>query len=159
MKIRLVQPASAFTIIETLVYLGAVALVLAMAFMTFYRTEENNRNLSRNADDILRALRVGEQWRADVRRAVAPIKAGGQELVITQATNVVSYVLTNGSVWRRSGARSVEVLPGVVSSKMERDPRESVVAWRWDLELKGRQRVVRVKPLFSFAAVAGKESR
>ena len=32
--------------------------------------------------------------------------------------------------------------------------RSQVVSWRWDVELKNKQKVARVRPLFSFQAVA-----
>jgi hypothetical protein len=150
--------AAAFSLLECLVYVGLLFVILGLALMTFYRTEENNRNLSRNTEDILRTLRAGEQWRADVRQAVAPLQqresGTGSELTIPHANGPVKYLWRQGSVWREEGARSREVLSGVANSKMEKDPRRQVTVWRWEVELAGRQRVARVKPLFTFSAVA-----
>jgi hypothetical protein len=39
---------------------------------------------------------------------------------------------------------------------MQRDARERIVSWRWELELQSTQKVARVKPLFTFQAVPAK---
>jgi hypothetical protein len=151
----------AFTLVECLVYVGLLGLILSLALMTFYRTEGNHRNLARNADDITRVLRAGEQWREDIRQAVAPIQwrtTGAEpELVIPHSSGLVKYSFRNQSVWRQGGPRPVELLPEVAVSKMEKVVRPQVSGWRWEVELKGRQRVARVKPLFTFLAATKNE--
>jgi hypothetical protein len=50
-------------------------------------------------------------------------------------------------------------LSNVKSSKMQSELRENVTAWRWELELKTVKKTARVRPLFTFEAVAGSTSR
>jgi type II secretory pathway component PulJ len=152
-----------FTLIECVVYVALLFLIIGLAFMTFYRTEQNHRNLSRNSDDILRVLRAGEQWREDVRRAAAPIRLGEagaeNEIIIPQTNLTVKYLFRQESVWRQAGPLQTEALSSVAASKMEQDARQRVTAWRWEVELKGRQRVARVKPLFTFMAAAREDKQ
>jgi hypothetical protein len=42
----------------------------------------------------------------------------------------------------------------VKNSKMEMDQRRQVTAWRWELELQSARKAARVRPLFTFEAVA-----
>ena len=67
----------------------------------------------------------------------------------------VRYRLRNGIISRQTSGNTnwIDLLPNVKSSRMEPDPRRHVTAWRWELELQGRQKVARVKPLFTFQAV------
>ena len=157
------EPAAGFTLIECIVYVAVLGLILGLALLAFYQTEKNHRNLAHNADDILRALRAGEQWRQDIRQATAPPDWSGAgpalELLISHTNSQVKYVFREGCVWRQVGSRPVVVLSGVAASKMERDPRQHVTGWRWEVELKGRQRVARMKPLFTFLAVSREEKR
>ena len=37
---------------------------------------------------------------------------------------------------------------------MERDVRQQATAWRWEVELKSKQLQARLRPLFTFEAVA-----
>ena len=154
---------SGFTLIECLVYCVVLLLVLGLVFATFYRVIENNRDLRRNAGDIVRALQAGEQWREDIRRASGPLQvtgaAPGQELAIPQTNGVVKYTFREGSVWRQAGPCAVEALPAVASSTMQQDARQFVTAWRWEVQLKGRHHVARVTPLFTFEAVEKEAKR
>jgi hypothetical protein len=40
---------------------------------------------------------------------------------------------------------------------MLKDERERVVTWRWEVELKNAQKGARLRPLFSFQAVASSD--
>ena len=72
---------------------------------------------------------------------------------------MVKYAFREGGVWRLAGSRTVEALPGAISSKMEKDSRQFVTAWRWEVELKSRQDVARIKPLFTFQAATPEVKR
>jgi len=158
MKPGMAHPVRAFTLIECVVYVAVFFMVLGLAFMTYYRAEGNNRRLRQNADDILRAVRAGEQWRADVRRATGAIHWVGaepsRELVIPQTNGIVKYSFTQETVWRQTGPKPTPLIVGVAGSRMETEPRTFVTGWRWEVELKTRQKAVRVKPLFTFEAAA-----
>ena len=57
----------------------------------------------------------------------------------------------------KAGGQREEVLPNVKRSEFHRDSRQHVTAWRWEVELRGKQEATRVKPLFTFQAVPSKE--
>jgi hypothetical protein len=133
-----------------------------LALSAFYRCMSYSKNLARNADDIARALQAGERWREDVRAATGPFKlvsaeaSVGQALHIPQKAGEVIYLFIDGAVLRQSGTNApwIPALSGVKSSRMEKDERQRVVSWRWEVELKNKQKVARVRPLFTFQAVA-----
>lgn len=146
---------------ECLVYISVFFILTGIAYAVYYRSMEFSRDLRRNTDDIGRALRAGESWRQDVRRASGPLRQETREgldvLVIPHSSGNIAYWFRDGTVWRLSQSSS-EALPfcgAVKSSKMIRDVRQSVTAWRWELELKSVQKAVRLKPLFSFLSVPG----
>ncbi len=149
-------------LIDCLVYLAIWSVVVGLAFSAFFRSMSYSKNLARNADDIARALKAGERWREDVRAATGPFKlvtgeAGvEQALHIPQKTGEVVYRFIDGAVLRQTGTNApwIPALSGVKSSRMEKDERQRVVSWRWEVELKNKQKVARVRPLFSFQAVA-----
>jgi hypothetical protein len=147
-------------LIECLVYFSIWVLVMGLAGACFHRCLEYSKQLSRNAADIVRVLQVGERWREEVRLATGPLAVieieGTEALRIPQQERDSVYVFRNGSVWRGTSTneRWIQVLPGVKKSTMQKEPRQQVVSWRWELELKGTQKAARVRPLFTFEAVA-----
>lgn len=142
---------SGLTLIEMLIYIAVLVVVLDVAYAAFYRCQRNAVNLRRNADDIVRALHAGERWREDVRAAVAMPEWRDGALHIRQAAGEVTYSFADGSIWKN---RSL-VLGGVKNSRMQSDAGKFVTTWRWEVELATPQKVVRVRPLFTFEAVPG----
>ena len=146
-------------LVDCLMYIALLAVILTLTLAAFYRANENSRNLAQNAADIVRALNTGERWREDVRTATGPPRvvedAKETLLQLPQAGGEVRYRLRNGIISRQTSGNTnwTDLLPNVKSSRMEPDPRRHVTAWRWELELQGRQKVARVKPLFTFQAV------
>jgi len=145
---------------ECLVYISVFFILTGIAYAAFYRSFEFSINLRRNTDDIARALKVGEQWRQDVRSATGPLlqedQDGTQVLVIPHPNGKVVYWLRETTVWRLSPANPapLPICPAVKSSLMIPDTRIPGASWRWELELKSAQKAVRLKPLFSFMAAA-----
>ncbi|MBI2927220.1 MAG: hypothetical protein HYY24_16120 [Verrucomicrobia bacterium] len=153
------RPTAAYLLSECLIYIGVFTLIVGLGFSAFYRTLEYSRDLRRNADDIVRALKAGERWRDDIRRATMPprVVAGDRASVleIPQASGVVSYTFDGRSLWRKTTQRDTaeEIIPGVKASQMQMDSRAHVKSWRWEIELSGRKKIPRVRPLFTFQAV------
>jgi hypothetical protein len=149
----------AIMIIECLVYIAVCFVLLAVAFSAFYKCYDAYKGLHRTADDIARALRIGERWGDDVRTATAALRwddsDGEERLEIPHKTGAIQYRFAEGALWRRTDGLTTwsQVLDGVKSSRMFAEPRGRVAAWRWELELKSRRQSVKVRPLFSFAAV------
>ena len=140
-----------YTLIEVLVYIAVLTVVLGVAYTAYARYEKGSRDLSRNADDIIRALRAGERWRDDVRAAVAPVRITDNGVVIPQRAGDIEYAFADGTLWRQK----LPVLKQLKASAMRSDPRPHVVAWRWELELASPKQTAHVRPLFSFTAVPG----
>lgn len=152
----------AYLLIEVLIYIAVLLALLGAAYAAMYRCLDSSIALRRNADDITSALHAGERWRADVRSATSPPRLEntdtGQLLYLEGARGAVAYRFSTNAVFRRLGTGVwVRLLPKVKSSTMTADPRQSVTAWRWELELQprgsGSVRPSRVRPLFSFIAV------
>jgi Tfp pilus assembly protein FimT len=148
-------------LIECIVYFALLAMVLGLATTAFYRCWDDNKHLRRNADDIVRALHAGEQWRTDVRAATRPIQASnpgdGEKVVIPVKAGQIVYSFAQGQVRRqvRAGVPAALMLDHVKASQMQAEPRQSVTAWRWELELQPEQKQVQMQPLFTFETVAG----
>ena len=148
------------TLIEMIVYMALFAVVVGSAFTTFYECWDNNRALGRNADDITRALSLGERWRGDIRAATGPIQQtsanGIVQLHIPAATGEIVYTISDSQVRRQpaSAAPASLWLANVKSSQIESQSRGPVTAWRWELELKTERREARFKPLFTFETAA-----
>jgi hypothetical protein len=146
-------------LVECMVYIGALVVVLGLAFMTFYRCQDFSVGLRRNADAISRALNAGEMWRQDIRSATGQIRVESKEteqlLRIPQKHGEVLYRFCDSELRRRSreGGPWTVLLPQVKSSQMQPDVRTRVTAWRWELELIQSRKNARVRPVFTFQAV------
>ena len=154
-----------FTLIECLIYIAVLGIILNLATHSFFKCLEHSRDLQRNADDIVRAMQAGERWREDIRQATGTPKLtqedGHKTLRVPRGNGEVSYTFTNGKVWRDAGGRPGRqvFLAGVAASEMVADQRERLTAWRWEVELQSRQSATRVRPLFTFLAVAKTETK
>jgi type II secretory pathway component PulJ len=144
-----------FSLIECLVYIAVLTVVTGLSFSAFYQTQRSSADLRRNADDILRTLRAGERWRADVRAAIAPPTIVDGRLQISQRSMQVTYVFEQGTVWRMERTARTAALKKVENSRMQLDAGEHVSAWRWEVELATPHKNTRVRPLFTFQAVSG----
>lgn len=158
MNLRRSNRSAGMFLLECIVYIGVFFVLTGLAFEAFYAGWDHHKNLDRNVTDIVRTLRAGERWRADVRSATAPpelTRDGQAELVqLPRASGAVFYRFDSNTVARRQGDRPWEtLLPNVKRSSFTREDRTAVEAWRWDLELVSKQKVARVAPLFSFQAV------
>ncbi|MEY2408296.1 MAG: hypothetical protein QOF48_966 [Verrucomicrobiota bacterium] len=145
-------------LIDCLVYMGMLALILGMAFLAFYRATEHSRDLARNAGDIAQALNAGETWRRDLRTATAaPVLAneGAASLLrLPHDAGEIAYAFRDDAIYRRALPHTnwVVLLPAVAASAMRSASRHHVTSWHWDIELKGRQKTARRRPLFGFQA-------
>jgi len=148
------KTARGFTMIEMLVYIAVLAVVVNLAFFAYYRYDQQMRNVRRNADDIVRAMRAGERWRDDVRNATASPRAIEDGMVIPWRSGEIVYVFADGTVWRRAAGLQTVALKNVSASTMSSDPRDRVSAWRWELELTSPKKTVLMRPLFTFTAVS-----
>lgn len=144
------------TLIEMLVYIAVFVVVVGCATITFFDCWDNTKTLRRDADDIARALDIGERWRADVRGATGAVEltatSGAEKFRIPALAGEVTYTFANGEIRRQAGSTAPHTLwlSNVESSQMQSDARGSVAAWRWELELKSTRAERRVRPLFTF---------
>jgi prepilin-type N-terminal cleavage/methylation domain-containing protein len=145
-----------YTMIEMLVYIAVLAVVVNLASFAYFRYDQQMRDVRRNADDIVRAMRAGERWRDDVRNATAPPQAIENGLEIPLRAGEIAYVFADGTVWRRAAGSQAVALKNVKASTMSTDPRGRVSAWRWELELASPKKTVLIRPLFTFTAVCGR---
>jgi len=140
------------------------SIVVGLAFVAYYRCEENSRHLRQNAAEVVRVLHAGEHWREDIRSASAPpeeLRINGQPaLRIPNSSNEIFYAFFASCVWRSQGTTGTwtQVLSGIKESRMEINPRQHVICWRWEVELGTRLKAARVRPLFTFQTVAATTS-
>src|ERR1041385_712600 len=96
---------SAYLMMEALVYIGVSFLLLGIGFAAFYHAIDGSVALKRNAEDVTKALNVGERWRADVRAASLPVdfKSGPSEQVLRLpgSKHQIVYRFANEAVLRR----------------------------------------------------------
>jgi Tfp pilus assembly protein FimT len=158
------RPARGFTLVECLIYISVSAVVLGIGSVAFYRCWDDNKNITRNGNEIVQTLKAGENWRTDMRSATGPIKLSTtnaqQTISIPCGQQVVTYSFDNGEVRKqtvKNGSWNV-VIQKVKSSQMETDKRDLVTAWRWDVELVSQRKNAKVRPLFTFEVVAGNSS-
>ncbi len=153
------KPIQGMTLIECLVYVGAVAVVLGVSTAAFYQCMDSSIGLRRNADDIVRALKAGERWRDDVRNATAPPQLeqtdSGWTLTIRDGTGEVRYQFVTNALLRRVGPADTHAvaLERVKSCQVISEQRQHVLCWRLELELEPHRKGARLQPLFSFEAV------
>jgi hypothetical protein len=149
------------SLIELLVYMALFVVVVGFATAAFFDCWSSTKILHRDADDIARALDIGERWRADVRGATGVVQSivvnGAEQLRVPTATGEVTYIFANGTIRRRDGSAGPDTLwlSDVKSSQMKAGARGRVTAWRWELELKSARKEGRMQPLFTFECAAG----
>jgi hypothetical protein len=150
-----------YLLLECLVYMATVVVIMTVAMKGFYHCWNDNKALRRNADDIIRALHAGEQWRADLRAATEPMQSShvgdAEQLRIPSAKGPVVYTYANGALSRQSTSPAITHLlfTNLHSSLMQPDPARSVAAWTWELELNPTRKDAKVCPRFTFETVAG----
>lgn len=151
-----------FSLLECLVYVGALSVVLGVGLMALFKSWDAHRDMRRNADDIVQALHAGERWRADIRTATDPIRVEHPAEQVTLLHipirhGEILYDLQDGELHRQAGraAPRVRVLARIKDSQMQADPRPGVAAWRWELELQPGKAKTKMRPRFTFEAAAG----
>jgi len=156
------QAKRGYLLNEALVYFSVVFVILGCGYEAMYHVIDHSVAMRRSADDVSKALHAGERWRADLRASRTQSwadEAGAERvLVLSGARAEVAYKFATNAVCRRHGKGPwVPVLSQVKSSSMQADRRQSVTAWRWELELeprrKGSVRPGSLRPLFTFMAV------
>src|SRR5512137_1852725 len=58
-----------YLLTEALVYISVVVVILGIGYAAMYRSIRYSLDLRRSAEDISKALNVGERWRDDIRAA------------------------------------------------------------------------------------------
>lgn len=149
-----------FTLAEMMVYTAVVSIVITVAWLTYYACWGHSLVVLRASGDIVRTLEAGERWRNDVRGASEPPTLADGVLRIPHASGAVGYRVAGETVERRVGEGAwTPHLVGVRASRMVLDAGQRVRSWRWEVELKVRKKQARVRPLFTFRAVAAEGSR
>lgn len=143
------------TMLECLMYILLLVIVMGVATGIFYQAWDDSKALRRNADDIIRALHAGDQWRSDIRTANGPLQMtdadGFEQLHIPSAKGIVVYSFDRGELRRQEHV----LLSNVKVSHMQSEARHNVLVWRWELELKTVKKSAQFRPLFTFETVAG----
>ena len=163
---RNARSTSAYTLIEMLVYMAMLAVLFTLGYAAMYKSMDASTGLRRNANDITQALNAGERWREDVRAATQAIRLDSTTneeslLHIPQPKAEVMYRFASNCVSRRVGTGEWSpALEHVNASAFISDPRQKVVAWKWEVELQPyRKSLTRLHPLFTFLAVPAAQTK
>lgn len=154
--------AAGVTLIECLVYIAVFAILLGIGFGAFYFCWDHTRAVIFATDDIAAALHAGEHWRADVRGATGKISvettAAGEVARIPELEKDIVYRFESGELRREISTSGISqlLLPKVKVSQMIADPRGTVSAWRWELELTPRRQETHLPLRFTFEAAQAK---
>jgi hypothetical protein len=149
-------------LIECLAYFTLWFVVVGFAMSLFYHAMIRTTRIQRTADRIIAVLHVGEQWRADLRRATNParfdqVTDGPEQLfLIPVDAGEVGYYFTGTNVLRRSGRDALwtEIMAGVHEFQLVQEKVGPVTTWRWELEFRPVSPSARMRPLFTFVGVA-----
>jgi len=148
---------SGISLIECLVYIAVLGVMISVGGFTIAKAWDAHRALSRNANDIQRAVNAGERWRAEIRSAIQPveIRSDRVRLRIPTTNGVIEYQFADGALQRRTGDQAdwLPVLTRVRHSQMQPTTNTGLVAWRWELEMEPASKRARHRPLFTFTAV------
>ena len=152
------KDSDGYLLIECLVYILVLFILLGVSYAALFRCISNSVALRRNAEDISKALHIGEVWRADVRSATGNIRLektnSVQVLHLPNRRGQTIYCFATNTISRSyNGGPWSQLLTNVASSAITSDPRKSVTAWSWNLELRTSRNKSRVTPLFTFMSV------
>jgi hypothetical protein len=161
MKLRFQNKSNSpagYLLTEALVYISVVVLILGIGYAAMYRSIHYSLDLRRSAEDIAKALSVGERWRGDIRTANIRVDwqqlDGERVMILEGSSGRISYRATDQTLFRKTGDGPwAAVLSNIKTSSFQADKRDHVTAWRWELELLPRAKNPRLKPLFTFTAV------
>jgi hypothetical protein len=146
-------------LIECISYFAVFLILSGVAMGCFYLCWDHSKALISASDDISAALRAGERWRADVRAASGTINiettTNGEVVKIPEGEKEIVWTFDSKQIARQVGTASLPVLllPRVMASDMELDSRDSVTAWRWELQVAQRRKEMHTQLMFTFEAV------
>lgn len=140
-------------LIETLIYGTVMLIILTVGLGAFWKFQMQSAALQRNTHDIARAVKAGEQWRADLRGA-DEVELTANELQLTRPDGeLIAYRFDQNTIWRKAGEREwSRFLINVAHSAVSEETRAYTTVWKWELELSTKQKSVRLRPLFTFLA-------
>jgi len=152
------RSARALTLIECMVYMTILFVVTGLSVGAFYQCQTSAIALQRNASEIGRTVRAGEQWRKDVRQSTGMFffdQDGHRFIRLPAKVGEVAYTYDGSNVWRKLPEKEqwVILLKDVKASEMRLESRQNVPVCSWDIELKEHRKKSRLKPMFSFLAV------
>jgi competence protein ComGF len=146
-------------LLECLVYMALLVATTAVVFSMVFRFWGGTKRLQQDADDIVRTMHLGEQWRADVRAALKPVELtqneSNQTSRVTLPGGEVTYSFLHGEIRREvGGAQNQTWLSHVKTSEMRSDKRQGINVYRWELELISGKNNPHLHPLFFFEAAS-----
>ena len=148
--------------IDCLVYMSLFGLVTALATSCAFKLERQSRILNRRSEEISRALKAGELWRADIRNATnepALMAYRGRTMLrIATVEGEIFYYFEASSLWRKpaKAAQFGLFLPELKLCTILPDSRKNATGWICEMELASRIKQEKMRPLFTFRAVAPK---
>lgn len=166
-----------FTLIELLIYMGALIVIGTLVLGLFYTGLQNAKSIRQSASDINRVSVFGDKWRKDIRNADEVEIVDGKLILSKDGESKIYYEFDQGTVWKRKEgdkfwkAVLLDVKSCCFSYRHDGDLEalnlenyqvleggDNPYVWQLEIELKSRNKKSKIKPRFYFIAVtAGKK--
>lgn len=142
---------------EMVAYMGIFLVVANLGGALLIKTFRSNQRAEAASDRFVQAIRLGEEWRRDVRRAIKPPIIVDDGFIIQLEDRRASYLWYEGSLWTRNrdGAEWQERLRDVSASQFHHQAiSDRRAGWRWEVSVATPRRPAAKRQAFSFLAVS-----
>ena len=121
-----------FTLLEVLVYLAVLVVVVGCATLTCFECLHSATSIRQSADNVARALDLGERWRSDIRGATGAVRVTGggaaEECRVPVQAGEVIYTFANGEIRRQTSPTAPNDSGLPMSSRRKCNPKPVVMS-------------------------------
>ena len=160
-----------FTLIELLIYFGALAVIGTLVLGLYYSGLQKAKAVRQAAADIARVTNFGDRWREKIRDSDQVELVDSRLILYQNGHPRFYYQFDNDTIWQRKEGEQLRkaVLTGVsdcrfdyrhkgdIKAKRNDDghiiePPDDLSIWKMEINLKSSNKKSRIKPLFCFIA-------
>lgn len=163
-----------FTLIELLIYCGALTVVGTLSLSLYYAGLKNAKDIRTATEDINRVSNFGDCWREHIRNADEVKLIDGKLVFLKNSKPDLYYYFDDEIVWQRKKQDKpwqpvlLNVKDCRFSSRLDGDVKivnqennkviigkENPRIWQMEIELFSKNKKAKTKPLFFFIAATG----
>ncbi len=120
-----------------LVYMACLLVLLSVISVSIWRLWSAQLVLNERANDLVKILNVGEQWRDDVRQAPPfALRADGQGISLTHNGRQCEYLMENGELRRTIDGQTEVLARNILSSQMQLNQKDGLAYGRWEVTVR-----------------------